>query len=59
MEPEFKVGDRFIIEVAEVYATTNQATGGRKAEEFIYRMRGNIPLMRTRHLRLLEKVVDE
>lgn len=58
-EPMFKPGDKLIVTVAEVYKTTNNAQGGRKAEEYVYRMMGNIPLMRERQLKLLERITDE
>lgn len=58
-EPLFKVGDTFIISIAEVYHTTNEAQGGRKADEYVYRLKGNIPLMRERQLKLLERIKEE
>jgi len=58
-EPMFKVGDTFKISIAEVYRTTNEAQGGRKADEYVYRLKGNIPLIRERQLKLLERIEDE
>jgi len=53
----FEVGQKFVIEIAEVYHTTRDGTpNGRKSEEFVYRMRGDIPLMRERQLKLLERI---
>ena len=57
-EPMFKVSDRFVIEIAEIYRTTNEAQGGRKADEYVYRLKGNIPLIRERQLKLLERIED-
>ena len=59
MSAEFKVGQKFLIEIAEIYRTTNEAQGGRKADEYVYRLKGNIPLMRERQLKLLERIEDE
>ena len=57
MSAEFNVGDRFIVEIAEVYKTTREDTKrGRNGEEYVYRMKGNIPLMRERQLKLLERI---
>ena len=57
MNAEFKVGDSFVVTIAEVYHTTRDGTpNGRKSEEFVYRMRGDIPLMRERQLKLLERI---
>ena len=60
MGAEFKVGDRFVVEIAECYKTQGDAPkGGRRGEEYVYRMKGNIPLMRERQLKLLERIKDE
>lgn len=56
MSAEFKVGQKFLIEIAEIYRTTNEAQGGRKADEYVYRLKGNIPLIRERQLKLLERL---
>ena len=54
---EFKVGDSFVITISEVYKTTRGGTpNGRKSEEYVYRMKGDIPLMRERQLKLLERI---
>lgn len=59
-EPLFKPGDRFVVEIAEVYCTTRQdySSRGRKSEEYVYRLMGDIPLMRERQLRLLERTEE-
>lgn len=59
MSAEFRVGQKFVIEIAEIYHTTNEAQGGRKADEYVYRLKGNIPLMRERQLKLLERIKEE
>lgn len=59
-EPMFKPNDSFIVTVAEVYSTTRDGTPrGRKSEEYVYRMCGDIPLMRERQLKLLERVKND
>lgn len=58
-EPMFNVNDAFVVVVAEVYRTTGNASSGRKAEEYVYRMKGAIPLMREGQLKLLERITDE
>lgn len=59
-ENEYKVGDRFIVEIAEIYASESKPTVGlRRSADKVYRMKGAIPLMREGQLRLLERVKDE
>lgn len=59
-KPQFNVNDKFIVTISEVYHTTRDGTpNGRKSEEYVYRMRGDIPLMRERQLKLLERVKND
>lgn len=59
-EPMFRPGDKLVVEIAEVYHTTRDGTPrGRKSEEYVYRMCGDIPLMRERQLKLLERVKND
>ena len=57
-ESLFKPGDRLVVEIAEVYCTTRSdySSRGRKSEEYVYRLKGDIPLMRERQLKLLERI---
>ena len=56
MEREFKVGDKFLIEISEIYVSDSKPKVGlRKSADRVYRMKGAIPLMREGQLRLLER----
>ena len=57
---EFKVHDKFVIEIAEIYTSESKPTVGlRKSADKVYRMKGAIPLMREGQLKLLERITDE
>ena len=59
-EPLFKPGDSFIVTIAEVYRSDGKPTVGlTKTADYVYRMKGNIPLMRERELKLLERAINE
>ena len=60
-EPMFKPGDKLLITVAEVYKsdTKLEGLGNNRSADYVYRMKGDIPLMRERQLKLLERVRDE
>ena len=57
-EPLYKPGMSFVITIAEVYASCNKENGKRSAD-YVYRMKGAIPLMREGQLKLLERIQDE
>ena len=55
---EFNVGQKFVVEIAQVYRAESRNVNGRKASEYVYRMKGDIPLMRERQLKLLERIEE-
>ena len=58
-EPLFKRGQRFIVEIAEVYTTEAKPDTRSRSADYVYRMKGAIPLMREGQLKLLEQLKDE
>lgn len=59
MGAEFKVGDRFIVQIAEIYTSEAKPDVRNRSADYVYRMKGAIPLMREGQLKLLEQIKDE
>ena len=58
-EPLFKCGQRFIVEIAEIYTSQSKPDVKNRSADYVYRMKGAIPLMREGQLKLLEMIEDE
>ena len=57
--PMFHKGQKFVVEIAEIYTSvTKDGVAGRRSEDYVYRMKGAIPLMREGQLKLLERIDD-
>lgn len=55
----FKRGQRFVVEIAEIYTSEAKPDVKGRSADYVYRMKGAIPLMREGQLKLLEQIKDE
>lgn len=58
-KPLYKPGDKFLITVAEVYTSEAKPDVKGRSADYVYRMKGAIPLMREGQLKLLERLEDD
>lgn len=58
MSKELKVGDKFVIEIAEIYCPQDEENHPTNACKEIYRIKGNIPLLQPGQLSSIPRLDD-